>query len=181
MHLLSRCSFVRHRVTSSCKSAILDRWMRAFVDRSPLDYILGQMRSAAGRAGASKTATLAFSLTCCSRNAASGARAVAWCLFLGRNFAYCSGFLSFFQQSLCDGASAVCLLRSSRSSPRKCVAITFVVLQCLLRCRSVLWFLARFGSRRQVLSQQFEFFRIGFTNVTMCDHVSAWGGSKCAI
>ena len=125
MPLLSRCCFVRHRVTSSCKSAILDRWMRAFVDRSPLDYILGQMRSAAGRAGASKTATLAFGLACCSWNAASGARAVAWCLFLGRNFAYCSGFLSFFQQSLCDGASAVCPLRSSRSSPRECVAITF--------------------------------------------------------
>ena len=43
-----------NHVVSSCKSAIFNRWMRTSVDRPPLNYVLDQMRSAAGRVSASK-------------------------------------------------------------------------------------------------------------------------------
>ena len=82
-------------------------------------------RCAAPRSGLarqSRDVCLWFSMLQPGRS--SRREACCWVSLLGRNFLYCRGLLSFFRQSLCAGACAVCPHRSSRSSPRECVAIS---------------------------------------------------------
>ena len=159
MPLLSRCCFVRHRVTSSCKSAILDRWMRAFVDRSPLDYCTSCARCAALRAGLAfqkpRLWPLAYSSSMLQPERSQRREGCCLVSLFRSQFRVLTVADSshFFNTHFVMGLLQC--VRSVQAAPVRVNAsrLRLLPLQCLLRCQSVLWFLARFGSRRQVLSQ----------------------------